>query len=227
MPAQPVSPPVITPAPAQPAPQIIPAPVPGTYPRQFPPTPKPGEPTPPVHMVPMQAQPELPPPPTPPLPAVTATGSAGIKVNQSGIATDGKVGANGSANRQTGPIASSLNSTAVVGDISGATTANRLEVLSHVDNLVQASDHDMSNLSGATRNLKEESRRQFEADYAAVQTRGTALKNSVNDARQSTDSTWIDARDKLAANYQDYAQAVAEAEASARASMAGSGVAQP
>ena len=119
----------------------------------------------------------------------------------------------GQGPRRTGSLAASLDRVAVTRDLGRATTVTRLGVLTQMESLVQACHRGLAERPGPAPGIKDEDRRRSEAANTAMQASENVLLGSLANARQSTENTWNAARDKLAADYQSYVQAVAEAEA--------------
>ncbi|MDE3083807.1 MAG: hypothetical protein KGJ37_01130 [Verrucomicrobiota bacterium] len=64
----------------------------------------------------------------------------------------------------------------------------------------------------AARQLDEKARTQFETAMQDVRAKEQAVEDSLNAARRANSETWYNARDRLAADYEAYAEAITNAE---------------
>jgi|GEM_PF-6909303 len=161
-----------------------------------------------------------------------AAGAAEMQADRplrEGVGVNSAANANASATGQTnglsianavsGGAATSLDVSAMVHEIHGATQATRATVLSQVDHNIDATAHVVADLRHSGRQLKGEARAQFDAAYDGARAQEKAVKRSLHEARKAKDETWDDAQAKLAADYEAYGQAVARVEASTQGSM--------
>jgi hypothetical protein len=153
-------------------------------------------------------------------------GSAATQVDSNGIVVNGTATNNTAIARQTpglsvagansNSISASLNSADTVAQINGTALQTRDGVVTRVNGQIQNADQAMGNLRTTGRELKGDARKQFDAAYDDVRARERDLKRSLREANNAKDETWMDARSKLASNYDAYVQAMARAEAAAQ-----------
>lgn len=160
-------------------------------------------------------------------------GATGVQVDRNGATVNGSgnvgvVGngqtANGSVGSMTsGGISATLNSADTVAAINGSTRETRDNVMTQVNARLEASSKAMDDLRRSGRQLQGDARNRFDAAADNVRARERDVRNSLNETRRASASTYASAQAKLASDYQRYTDAVSQAEASASASGSAAG----
>ena len=160
-------------------------------------------------------------------------GAAGVQVDRNGASVNGSAnnGVTGYGQMQNGSVASTtsggisatLNSADTVTAINGSTRETRDNVMTQVNARLEASSKALDDLRRSGRQLQGEAKTRFDAAYDNVRARERDVRNSLNETRRASASTYSAAQAKLASDYQRYSDAVAQAEASASASGSAAG----
>jgi hypothetical protein len=95
--------------------------------------------------------------------------------------------------------------------------------MTQVNARLEASSKAIDDLRRSGRQLEGDARARFNAAYDNVRARERDVRNSLNEARRASASTYANAQAKLAADYQRYSDAVSQAEASASATGSAAG----
>jgi hypothetical protein len=155
------------------------------------------------------------PPLKPELPAgspAMQSGMSGTDDSGGNATANGTIGAQGGEGSFTGTVSASLNAVVVVARLNGATSANRNEILTQVDENVEVADRAMENLRLSISALKDGSRHRFDEAYGDARAKERVLKTVADAAREAPADEWPAARAQLADEYRAYAQAVENAE---------------
>lgn len=160
-------------------------------------------------------------------------GATGVQVDGNGATVNGSVNngvtgygqmKNGSvAGTSSGGISATLNSADTVAAINGSSRETRDNVMTQVNARLEASSKAMDDLRRSGRQLEGDAKTRFNAAYDNVRARERDVRNSLNETRRASASTYSAAQAKLATDYQRYSDAVSQAEASASASGSATG----
>jgi hypothetical protein len=137
-------------------------------------------------------------------------GNAGAEVNGNAAAQghDLNAGSNGAVD-----VTTALNPSDTVRDINATAFDARKSLTDEVSDRIDTGRKTISSLRSISKSLDADARAKFDAALDEARARETALKHSLKAARKATTDTWSSAQAALASDYQAYATAVAQLDA--------------
>ena len=162
--------------------------------------------------------------------SVTATGA-----RDGGVGINGNAGTNAATGAQVngatvggaaaGEVGVALNTADTTTQIRQSGRETRDKLASSIDASIDIAQATGERLERSAKRLEAGAKARYQAAVDEVRVREKALKASLHDARKATAEEWTQAREKLAADYEAFTRAIANAEASVgSASASGSGV---
>ena len=112
-----------------------------------------------------------------------------------------------------GVVGLALNTAEVTGQIRQTDEDARVTMLSMIESRIEATGRSVDRWQRAVRRLEGDIRSRAEEAIGEVKAREKALRSSLREARRASVQEWSEARERVASDYEAYAQAVACAEA--------------
>ena len=111
--------------------------------------------------------------------------------------------------RVTTSLSASLEASRLASAIRAAGVGERDQLVADVENHLSATEIPLRAIRGSTREMSGTGRSQFDALSAQAKDQERALRKSIVNARGASEAQWQSARDRLAADYETYASALA------------------